>query len=61
MVQTQSHDRTQILRIKDNKRRLLTAEEIKQKIVGCRRSKVLDFNAVIIGTLELQNLDRLDC
>ena len=32
--------------IKDNER-LFTVEEIKQKIVGCRGSIVLDFNAVI--------------
>ena len=32
---------------KDNERRLFTAVEIKQKIVGCRVSIVLDFNAVI--------------
>ena len=33
--------------IKDDERRLFTVEEIKQKIVGCRGSIVLDFNAVI--------------
>ena len=33
--------------IKDNEKRLFTVEEIKQKIVGCRGSIVLDFNAVI--------------
>ena len=32
--------------IKDNER-LFTVEEIKQRIIGCRGSIVLDFNAVI--------------
>ena len=33
--------------IKDNEKRLFTVEEIKQKIVGCWGSIVLDFSAVI--------------